>query len=146
MDECIKRQTALLKTMSEHLFTQGRLSVGPGGQCLYRGPDGLKCAVGAIIPDSAYEPVIEGCTVAGLMLYEVEGGDYLTPTQRSRRRALRSALLAAGALPEDDKFLRAVQKAHDDGLCDGFNWDKAVRPRLLDVARKFHLDAGVIPE
>lgn len=31
--------------------------------CLYRGPDGKKCAIGHVIPDEHYRPEMEGCSV-----------------------------------------------------------------------------------
>ncbi len=34
-------------------------SIGMDGVCLYRGPDGKKCAVGLFIPDSEYDPEME---------------------------------------------------------------------------------------
>lgn len=38
------------------VIKQGRASVsGPGGKCLYRGPDGTKCAAGHLIPDEVYD-------------------------------------------------------------------------------------------
>ena len=47
--------------MVEHLRQQGKPSVGPNGACLYRGPDGTKCAIGALIPDECYnESLFEG--------------------------------------------------------------------------------------
>jgi len=41
----------------EAIVKQGRPSVGDNDRCLYRGPDGLKCAAGHVIPDSMYSPV-----------------------------------------------------------------------------------------
>jgi len=38
--------------MVEAIGKQGRPSVGDKDRCLYRGPDGLKCAAGHVIPDS----------------------------------------------------------------------------------------------
>lgn len=44
-------------TMVRHLRKQGRKSQDDERQtCLYRGPNGLKCAVGALIPDEEYRP------------------------------------------------------------------------------------------
>lgn len=40
----------------EKLRAQGCASVNPFGRCLYRGPDGLKCAIGHMIPDELYRP------------------------------------------------------------------------------------------
>ena len=36
------------------------------GQCLYRAPDGRKCAIGALIPDNIYSPLMEHKSVDGL--------------------------------------------------------------------------------
>ena len=41
----------------EAIVKQGRPSVGDNDRCLYRGPDGLKCAYGHVHPDSMYSPV-----------------------------------------------------------------------------------------
>jgi len=51
--------------VARHLLTQGEVSrVEHGGnceyRCLYRGPRGLKCAIGVLIPDERYEPRLEG--------------------------------------------------------------------------------------
>lgn len=45
-----------------HLLAQGRPSLD-GDACLYRGPDGHKCAVGCLIKDEFYSPDIEGLNV-----------------------------------------------------------------------------------
>lgn len=37
------------------LLAQGKQSIVPSnGRCMYRGPDGLKCAAGMLIPDDEY--------------------------------------------------------------------------------------------
>lgn len=46
-------------TMVTHMRQQGRPSLAAGDWCAYRGRDGTKCAIGAIIPDSAYNPSFE---------------------------------------------------------------------------------------
>jgi hypothetical protein len=43
----------------EKLYAQGRPS-SAGRQCFYRGSDGLKCAAGWLIPDTAYDIGMEG--------------------------------------------------------------------------------------
>ena len=45
-----------------HLLTQGVQSIDAGEDscCQYRGPNGLKCAIGCFIPDDKYTPLIEG--------------------------------------------------------------------------------------
>jgi len=58
------------KTTSQELFDyiasfllkQGKQSRTPGGggSCVYRGPNGLMCAAGCVIPDEFYDPRMEG--------------------------------------------------------------------------------------
>jgi hypothetical protein len=44
-----------------HLLTQKARSISEEDACCqYRGPNGLKCAVGCFIPDDKYTPLIEG--------------------------------------------------------------------------------------
>lgn len=44
-----------------HLLAQGRRATdGTIGPCMYRAPDGARCAVGCLISDEAYRPGFEG--------------------------------------------------------------------------------------
>jgi hypothetical protein len=43
-----------------HLLTQKKRSASYYGSCLYKGPDGLRCAVGCLFPDSYDTSKIEG--------------------------------------------------------------------------------------
>jgi hypothetical protein len=92
--------------VAKHLLDQGRASSvtdeALGGKrrtkCLYRGPGGLRCAVGALFPDNVYTPGLEGLAA------------------NSARMA--TALRAGGiefTLDTAD-FLRQLQDAHDDYL------------------------------
>lgn len=45
--------------MVQHLRAQKVKSLASDGTCLYRGPNGLKCAVGALIPDEEYRTQFE---------------------------------------------------------------------------------------
>ncbi len=51
-------QTAF-DTAARHLLKQGK-KAQEGGNCRYRAPDGLKCAVGCLIEPEDYSPDIEG--------------------------------------------------------------------------------------
>lgn len=47
--------------VAKHLLKQNKQSTRQDSSaCLYRGPDGLKCAVGCLIQDSEYHPSMEG--------------------------------------------------------------------------------------
>ena len=47
----------------EAIVKQGRPSIGYNARCLYRGPDGLKCAAGHVIPDSMYSKKMENSDI-----------------------------------------------------------------------------------
>lgn len=57
----------LFDTVARHLLKQGKRSgeTQEDGSfaCMYRAPDGCKCAAGAILPDDKYDPAMEGCNV-----------------------------------------------------------------------------------
>jgi hypothetical protein len=36
--------------------------------CAYRSPEGLKCFIGALIPDDSYDPIIEGASILGIVV------------------------------------------------------------------------------
>lgn len=50
----------------EAIVKQGRPSVGDNDRCLYRGPDGLKCAYGHVHPDSMYSEDMEDSNIQRL--------------------------------------------------------------------------------
>lgn len=54
----------------KHLLKQGVKSINRG-KCLYRGPSGLKCAVGCLIPDKLYIKEIEGKTIGGMTIFSI---------------------------------------------------------------------------
>lgn len=52
-------QQEIFNTVKKHLLSQNERSV-EGTACRYRGPRGLKCAAGILIPDSEYTESMEG--------------------------------------------------------------------------------------
>ena len=48
--------------VARHLLTQKKHAM-IDDTCAYRTPDGLKCAIGCLIPDELYTPKIEGFSV-----------------------------------------------------------------------------------
>jgi len=71
--------------VATHIFVQGEPAIFDG-RCVYRTPQGLRCAIGVLIPDNQYDPMMEGKSVqeiaekakwfgdifAGLSLYFLE--------------------------------------------------------------------------
>ena len=57
----------IFDTVAKHLFAQGHRAVGDDGAsarevCLYRAPNGDKCAFGVLIPNECYDPLMENHT------------------------------------------------------------------------------------
>lgn len=98
-----------------HLRTQGVPSTGPDGQCLYRGPNGTKCAFGAFISDTEYEADMEGMTVFTLARQKQWGYD-----------ASKLALL------------RDLQSAHDDSA-NSCVWARRLETEFAYIANVFGL-------
>jgi hypothetical protein len=67
--------------------------------CLYRGPDGRRCAIGHLIPDELYDP-------------DMEGRGITTPVVIS---PIRNFLTSQGWDSEEDVyFLMGLQEIHDN--------------------------------
>lgn len=49
-----KEIATAIDKMATHLAVQRAQSKGPTGECLYRGPQDLQCAVGCLVSDEAY--------------------------------------------------------------------------------------------
>lgn len=58
-------------TIVAHLRKQGRKATDDHGMCCYRADDGLKCAVGCLIPDDLYDEGMEAMSVVGSPIYEI---------------------------------------------------------------------------
>ncbi|WP_454287229.1 hypothetical protein [Rhizobium arsenicireducens] len=57
-------------TVTRHLLAQNAISHDPDQDlCMYRGPNGLKCAVGILISDKDYHPEMEGKSVDQIGLF-----------------------------------------------------------------------------
>jgi hypothetical protein len=88
------------------------------GECMYRGPGGLKCAAGHLIPDEKYRSEMEYVSIPSLL----EKYPFLL-----------------GKLLDDDhkEFLWQMQKAHDS------NTALFIRAKMMDIAKANEL---VVPE
>ena len=108
--------------VATHLLKQGKRSgIGIEGAgsfyCMYRGLDGLMCAVGCLIPDNAYDKRFDGASDSSV--------DMLAESH-----TFRAALAAGGVdlLDEDVLALLAdLQTVHDE--CDPKRWASALRER-----------------
>ncbi len=57
--------------MVAHLRAQNAKSIQDNHYCLYRGPDGMKCAVGCLIPDSEYSEDFENRSISELKQMDI---------------------------------------------------------------------------
>lgn len=103
---------SLFTTILTKQWAQGARAMDASGKmCAYRGIGGRACAVGCLIPDTAYDKRAESAAVADVMRL-ADGGilEYRTPSAK----ALQAMLLASGLTPDTFPLLSALQKVHDD--------------------------------
>lgn len=112
-----------------HLFNQQAGSFDENYEhCLYRNDDGLKCAIGCLIPDEKYSEDMEGDSSENIPFFTVE--DLLTFPFMEPYKG-------------HSDLLNALQDAHDSCSCDPDEfWDEC-KPQLIKVAKKFNL---MVPE
>lgn len=115
---------------AKHLLDQGKKAYRDDGtpfsapSCAYRSPEGgLKCAIGALIPDEEYDPRFEGQNAAVLL-----------------RQSYCPAVLKSGDLTKD--FLQALQCVHDDAHGDGDV--EEFRRGLMEFASRWKLRVDVV--
>lgn len=123
----LKRGTMqeLFDTACRGVIQQGKKSVGNlnehfGGGCLYRGPNGLKCAVGHCLTDKEYDPRMEGKVVESVF-------DYLDINR-----------------PKVKELLTELQKCHDGANKRRFVQSFKEAARV--VALRFKLNPAVLEE
>lgn len=106
------------------LRKQGARSIGDDGKCLYRGPNGWKCAAGHIIPDALYSKEMEQKSVAGLV-----GSGVWIPGN------VPFPDLAAYWADAATKVLLMLQHVHDDNTDIG-TWER----QFTIIAERFNLE------
>jgi len=65
-----ERLQKVFDTVVRHLLDQGQPSIDEDGHCAYRGRDGRKCAIGALIADEHYQPCMEGVATDDIIVVE----------------------------------------------------------------------------
>jgi hypothetical protein len=125
--------------VSRHLFEQGRPSV-ESGTCLYRGPNGTKCAIGCLIPDELYVPDMDGGYVATALL--------------KYWPSLQSQFDMGWSYETWVRFFTRLQRAHDSNptWSSSYDYDNLkfnetkLREDLSEIASEFDLDASFISD
>lgn len=92
-NSAIMNKQLVFDTAVKGIRQQGKRSIEKEG-CVYRSPDGCKCAVGHLIPDENYDSELEN----------------FTPVDRCVRKAIAPEF---GVTDVDADFLRELQVCHD---------------------------------
>lgn len=103
------------------LQSQGFVRSTLRGACQYRGLDGLRCAIGHVLPDDVYEPSMEGNNVGYLLCEE----DFRKRFEGSQDPAAKDLLGA------DEDFLAEMQDAHDES-CSAYTMEKYLKSVAAD--------------
>lgn len=123
----------IFDTVLTHLREQGKASTNRSGGCRYRGEGGTTCAVGCLIPDELYDPLIEGLSVVGII--EIDVPEYRQDQTQELLPILARIKNHIGA--EHLPLLCELQDAHDMDL---FNSDLAAwEEEMHRIARAFRL-------
>jgi hypothetical protein len=101
-----------------HIVAQGKRAVNDEGSCLYRGENGLRCAIGALITDEAYTKDIENLTVLNI------------PKEVLRQSNLPTSIGGC-------RFLAEIQGCHDYPIDGGFIDE--FKKRMREVAAEYNL-------
>jgi hypothetical protein len=100
------------------------------GTCLYRGPQGERCAAGLFIPDEKYHVELEDASACPL--------DDFDPTnvKPEDRFQCRVAIILSESV-KSPRFLRKLQLLHDHA--DSSDFTDSFRQELIDLAEKEYL-------
>lgn len=106
-------------------------------QCSYRGENGAKCLIGALIPDELYDKCFEDKD-AGHIAYEYLTG--LIPSDMNRESSDHRAIPGIGFKKQGIEFLNTLQSCHDSAdKPESFHEDvlDAIRRRCLTWGMDF---------
>jgi hypothetical protein len=115
---------AIWERVANHLLQQGMASLSnETATCAYYGRDGLKCAIGILIPENEYTPTVEGQPILNLF------DRYYCPPTLYKMRQFR-------------ELMCDLQRLHDKDFLGN------LRPQwyvdLINVGRQYNLDTSVI--
>ena len=122
-----KQQTFDL--VARALLAQGGPSMS-AGMCKYRGDCGRKCAAGWLIPDSKYDPDLEGVSIE-------KDPDAVRPEMVDSTMA--KAIALAQIMREEGHDLVLVhdlQTAHDNAVFNSGDWDMSANFSIVNQLRR----------
>lgn len=108
---------------------QRSVNHGALGACAYRGDNGLKCAVGHMIPAALYSPTMEGAVIGNLL--RMPQGEALRQLLGSCSPAMLSALQRV-----HDTFLEAGPHAFEDHMAHiALGYGLTYTPPTVEIAK-----------
>lgn len=116
----------LFTKVATHLLKQNKRAAGEDG-CMMHAPDGTKCAIGCLLPESAMSRKIQYL-----------GARYLDNGMGPRAALLKRILSAVGVAKGDYLLLHSLQNIHDN--YEPVDWP----PMLRRISDKFELDKHTI--
>jgi len=142
MDQPVKVLTLqeIFDKAAIHLLTQGKPAVTPDrNKCKYRTDEGLKCAVGGLIPDDLYDSRIEGAAVV----------DCYMADPLPRDNILREILTKIGIQGKGFTLLKNLQSIHDtihdrEAGCVEVDLRHLWAAQLTQLAKANHLNYDVV--
>lgn len=119
------------------LRAQGGPSINEKGVCLYRGPNGRKCAAGIHITDEEYDPRMDPQKLHTLLAERAVGGKW---AWLSSDHVLRLHWRLAGQLQgAHDKAARAIKPEENMAIREGAEFFEVLEPELRSIARDYGL-------
>lgn len=123
----------IFDTVAKHLFSQGQRAMmnnnhGLDGEyCAYRGENGMKCAVGVLIPDDMYDPDMDKFGGDGTSI------DCILHKYPDK---------VPEWFHENSVFLESLQDIHDSAS----NWvcTEEMKHRLSELAEELNLNNSVL--
>ena len=89
--------------------------------CLYRAPDGKRCAAGCLIPDERYEPALELSAVGG--------------TSEANKYSSNDVTLLIEQLGHDIELVGALQSVHDNS--EASDWESKLEQLAADFGLRY---------
>lgn len=115
--------------VARHLLTQKELSLNQDSNCMYRGDNGMMCAVGCLIPDELYTEDIENKVASSDVVVDLLRSAGVIEYEEGDDRHI-----------DEIKFLSKLQTVHDSSA--PYNWLSC----LWSLARKHNLKDTVLGE
>lgn len=124
----------------DHFVVQGNPQSTNGNVCLYRGPNGARCAAGVVLPDEHYDPKLEGLSLRALLSDRgrEDGRDHHDDHRLHNMPEPSTLREQWGVAEEDVEMLAEAQHGHDAGAT-GIHFRRDFAGFLRRLAEKYNV-------